>query len=232
MRVLGAPWANSSQIIGKRQLKLLESNAARHPECSQMTHIEHHRLGPACPMLCQRARRIRERHLPAAEGNQFGAQRSVPTLQRRGTHIDLPVRLGDAGTCPDMGQVAVFAGDIIESILAQQAVVVALAQDDDIYARVALPQTADFAVLAVDVFLAGSGDLHVSVELGKEEVGGERLGHLALIVAGEHKGPGLIAPLDAVEVEQFGELPLGVVGEHALARPPSGAGSGRRLTSV
>jgi hypothetical protein len=51
------------------------------------------------------------------------------------------------------------------------------------------------------------------VERRKVEVGRERLERPTLLVGVEHERARLVVPLDAVEVEELGEAPLGVMGE-------------------
>jgi hypothetical protein len=56
-------------------------------------------------------------------------------------------------------------------------------------------------------------DLDVEVELGEVEVGGEALGDRARAIPLDVEGGRLVAPLDLIEVQQPGELPLAVVRE-------------------
>jgi hypothetical protein len=57
------------------------------------------------------------------------------------------------------------------------------------------------------------GYLDVEIELREIEVGGEALRDGPGAVPGDVEGRGLVAPLDLIEVEQAGELPLAVVRE-------------------
>ena len=61
--------------------------------------------------------------------------------------------------------------------------------------------------------LAHDGAFDVHVELGEEEVGGERLVHGAVACTLEHERVWLVLPLDPVLVEDARELPLDRVGE-------------------
>ena len=76
-----------------------------------------------------------------------------------------------------------------------------------------LPQQTHLAVLAGDVPLVERRDLQVAAERRQVEVRGEGQRRAAVGPRLEHEGGGLVLPLDPVEVEQRGQLGLGVVGE-------------------
>jgi hypothetical protein len=81
---------------------------------------------------------------------------------------------------------------------------------------VELAQPARLAVLLGDELLVQRRDLDVEVVRGQVEVGCERLDRIALPVGLEREGARLVLPRDPVEVEELGELPLGVVREADL----------------
>ena len=85
--------------------------------------------------------------------------------------------------------------------------------------RVQLPQSTCLAILFGHELLVQRRDLDVGVVRGQVEVRGEPLRGVAVAVPCDVERGGLISPVDLVEVEKFGELPLAVVGERdALVR--------------
>src|SRR4029450_4419081 len=92
-------------------------------------------------------------------------------------------------------------------------------------ARLQLPQFADLPVLLRDELLVERRDLDVQVVLGQEEVRGEPLDHAALLAPLEVERPGLVVPVDLVEVQQAGELALARMREpHGIALQGQGWG--------
>jgi hypothetical protein len=101
----------------------------------------------------------------------------------------------------------------LQPVLHQQVQVVPLVQDPDVDLGVQLLQAAGLAVLLRDQLLVQRGDLDEEVIGRQIEVGRERLGRPALAVPLEDEGPRLVVPDDPVEVEELGELQLGIVRE-------------------
>jgi hypothetical protein len=102
---------------------------------------------------------------------------------------------------------------LLEAVLDQQVEVVALVEDLDVDLGMELSQTPYLAVLLGHQLLVERGDLDVQVVGRQIEVGAERLGGLAEAIPFERERAGFVLPDDPVEVEQFGELALGVVRE-------------------
>jgi hypothetical protein len=101
----------------------------------------------------------------------------------------------------------------LQPVLDQQVEVVALVEELDLDVGVELPQATGLAVLLRHQLLVQRGDLDVEVVAGEVEVGTEGLDRASLLVPLKRELRGLVLPVDAVEVEQLGELPLRVVGE-------------------
>src|SRR4029453_1678313 len=114
----------------------------------------------------------------------------------------------------------------LKAVLGQQPEVVALVEDLDADVRVELAQAPDLAVLLGHQPLVERGDLDVEPEGGQVEVGAEVLRRLPGGVPLDREGGRLVLPLDPVEVEQPGELPLGVVREGDLVGRPSRSRAG------
>jgi hypothetical protein len=86
--------------------------------------------------------------------------------------------------------------------------------------RVELAKAPDLAVLLGHQPLVEGGDLDVEVEPRQVEVGAEVPDGAAGGVPLDGEGGRLVLPLDPVEVEQAGELALGVVREgDGIGRP-------------
>ena len=140
-------------------------------------------------------------------------------IQRRvaigGSHSEMSLRQlqpkigGGRLVQPRLGQLRRF----LQPELHQQVEVVALVEDLHVDLGVQLPQPADLAVLLGDQPLVERGDLDVQVVGRQVEVRPEGLGRLAGAVPLEGEFGGLVLPGNPVEVEQLGELPLGVVSE-------------------
>ena len=100
-----------------------------------------------------------------------------------------------------------------QAVLHEQRLVVALVEDLDLHVGIELAQAAHLPVLLGDQLLVERGDLDEQVVGREVEVGTEGLDGIALAVALENERTGLVLPRDAVEVEELGELALGVVRE-------------------
>ena len=61
---------------------MIEGLGAVHAYRAQVTDVESDRRGAAGPMLGHRPRRIRQRHVPAAERDHLGAESDVRRVQR------------------------------------------------------------------------------------------------------------------------------------------------------
>src|SRR5204863_8520031 len=101
----------------------------------------------------------------------------------------------------------------LEPVLHEQMQVVALVQHLDADLGVQLAEPAGLAVLLRDELLVERRDLDVEVVRRQVEIGTERLHGTAVTVAFQRERARLVGPFDAVEVEQLGELALGVVSE-------------------
>src|SRR3984893_17684947 len=101
----------------------------------------------------------------------------------------------------------------LEPVLHEQMQVVALVQHLDADLGVQFPEPAGLAVLLRNELLVERRDLDVEVVRRQIEIGIERLHGPAVTVAFERERARLVGPFDAVEVEQLGELALGVVSE-------------------
>src|SRR6266536_80566 len=128
-------------------------------------------------------------------------------------------RTGSAGGVDIEAQRSAFAELLaelrrgLEPVLHEQMQVVALVQHLDADLRVQLAETAGLAVFLRDELLVERRDLDEEVVRRQVEVGAEGLGGPAVTVAFEREGARLVGPFDAVEVEQLGELTLGIVSE-------------------
>ena len=87
MRVLCTTWRNLSEIVGELALQVPERILAGHTNRSQVRHIEHGGIVPACHVFGDGAGRIRKRHLPASERNHFGAQLTMQHIEWRSTSL-------------------------------------------------------------------------------------------------------------------------------------------------
>src|SRR5680860_1844631 len=98
----------------------------------------------------------------------------------------------------------------LEAVLDQQVQVVALVEHLDPGARVELAEPARLAILLGHELLVERRDLDVEVVRAEIEVGRETLHRVVVDVAFEGERPRLVLPVDAVEVEELGELALRV----------------------
>src|SRR5262249_2379615 len=101
-----------------------------------------------------------------------------------------------------------------------QREVVALVEHLAADLRVPLSQPPHLPVLLRDELLVQRRDLDVEIELLQVEVRGEALHDVALTVPADVEGRRLVLPVDLVEVQQPGELPLRGM------REPDGVGLG------
>src|SRR5207248_3707334 len=88
---------------------------------------------------------------------------------------------------------------------------VALVEELDLDAGVALAELAQLAVLARHEPLLHHCDLEEQILLRQVEVRRERLGHATVFVPLEYERVRLVRPWDAVEVEDLRTLALGIV---------------------
>ena len=79
--VLGPTGVDPPQVVAQRSLQVLEGVGPDDPHGAQMADVERHRRLATRPVLRHGARRVRERHLPAAEGHQLRAERHVRVVQ-------------------------------------------------------------------------------------------------------------------------------------------------------
>src|SRR5215212_8243180 len=105
------------------------------------------------------------------------------------------------------------ARDVLEPVLRHERQVIALVEDLAVDPRVELAQPPNLAVLLRDELLVQRRDLDVEVVRRQIEVGCEALRRAAVAVPFEIEGPGLVLPVDLIEVEQLPELALAGVGE-------------------
>src|SRR5471032_273809 len=108
---------------------------------------------------------------------------------------------------------AVCSGRLRQPVTGCEPCEVALVEELDLHIRVELSQLAELPVLAGDERLLHHGHLQVQVLVPEVEVGRERLGDAALIVAGEHEGRRLVFPRDSVPVQDLCVLELRRVGK-------------------
>ena len=102
---------------------------------------------------------------------------------------------------------------LFQAVLHEQGVVVALVQQGDVDARVELAHASQLAMLLRDQALVERGDLDVALVVWEEEVRREGPGGCAVGAPFQDEGMGFVLPPNAVEVQESGELALGVVGE-------------------
>ncbi len=100
-----------------------------------------------------------------------------------------------------------------QPVLDQQVYVIPLVEDLALHVGVMLPEQANLPVLLRHQLLIQRGDLDEGVVLGQVEVRSEPLIGVSLAIPADVEGLRLVLPLYAVEVEEFGKLPFGVVGE-------------------
>src|SRR3954452_1181201 len=105
------------------------------------------------------------------------------------------------------------ARDVLEPVLRHERQVVALVEDLAVDPGVQLAQAPNLAVLLRDELLVQRRDLDVQVVHRQVEVGCEALRRAAVAVPLEIERPGLVLPIDLIEVEQLRELALAGVGE-------------------
>ena len=90
---------------------------------------------------------------------------------------------------------------------------VALVEDLAVDVRVLLAQLTHLAILLRDELLVHRGDLDVQLLVRKEEVRLEVARGSTGLIELDGEGVRFVLPLDSVEVEESGELPLTVVSE-------------------
>ncbi len=87
VRVLGPPDADLAEVIGQRRLQPLVSVATRDPHRAEVTDVERDSVGAARHVLGEGARRVRERHRPAAEVDELGTEVAMLRVERRVTRL-------------------------------------------------------------------------------------------------------------------------------------------------
>ena len=192
------PGADLAEVVRERRLQPVERVVALDPDGAEMADVERDGIGAASQVLGDRAGRVRERHVPPAEVDQLGAEGAVVGVERR------VAQLGH-----DPGQ----RGRVLHAEPLDEGGVVTPVQDLHPHVGVAGLEQPHLAVLAGDELLAQRRELEVHVERRKVEVRRERFERPALLVCREHERARLVVPLDAVEVEELGETPLGVMSE-------------------
>jgi len=104
-------------------------------------------------------------------------------------------------------------GRLFEPVFHEEVQVVLLVQDLALHVRVQLLQAPYFPVLLGHELLVERGDLYIEVEGRQVEVGREALRRYTFAVPLDIEGGGLVCPIDAIEVQQLGELSLAVMCE-------------------
>ena len=77
------PGADLAEVVGQLPLQRVEGAGAVDPDGAEVRHVEHDGVVAAGEVLGDRARRVLERHLPAAERHHPGAERAVDGVERR-----------------------------------------------------------------------------------------------------------------------------------------------------
>jgi len=132
--------------------------------------------------------------------------------------VGLPAALGHPGV--------IFAGSFggfpgwrrralarIQPVFHEEMLIVAQVQDLHLDVRMQLAKAANLAVLPGNKFLVHGGDFYVEIEFWQIEVRREALCGKAIPVPFDVERPRLVLPLDLVEIEKPGKLPLRVVRE-------------------
>src|SRR4051794_5226452 len=82
MGVLRATWRDLVQIVGERCLQSVGRVGALNADRAEMRDVEHDRVLATGKMLLDRAHRVRERHLPTAEGNHLRVESAMHRVER------------------------------------------------------------------------------------------------------------------------------------------------------
>ena len=154
--------------------------------------------------------------LGVPEGNQHAPNERLPleALPRE------PARRDRAAPLPRGRAAPPQLGGQLERQAVALAQALEVAPVEDAHDHPLGAQLPDLPVLARGQLLSHGGALDVDVRLGEEEVGGERLCHVPLLVALEDEGVRLVLPGDAELVEHRGELALHGVREGEFHRQP------------
>ncbi len=83
MGVLRATRGDLAEVVGQRVLKPLAGVCTRDTDGAEMADVEGDRVVTARHVLRDRARGIRERHLPTAEVDHLGAERAMCCVEWR-----------------------------------------------------------------------------------------------------------------------------------------------------
>ena len=208
---------------------------------AQVRDVEHHRAGPARPVLVEHAR-VLQRHVPAAERHHARAERPVPRVERAVTQTRVVAHADSCGlgalgrgvgrdergrrprssgtgarrdrerrVAPASASTSCDGGS--RPYFTSRLQVVALVEHADRDVGMQLDEPARLAVLLRHELLVQRRDLDVEVVRGQVEVGSERLHRPAVAIGLQRERARLVLPGDAVEVEQLRELALGVVRE-------------------
>ena len=77
------PGRDLAQVVGEGGLQPGERVGPLDTHGAEVAHVEHDRVTAAGQVLLDRAARVRQRHLPAAEGHQLRPEGHVPVVERR-----------------------------------------------------------------------------------------------------------------------------------------------------
>jgi hypothetical protein len=83
VRVLRPPGCDLAKVVGQRRLQAIEGVGARDPHGAEVADVERGGPGAAGAVLGQRARRVLDRHVPAAERDHLGAEGAVAGIEGR-----------------------------------------------------------------------------------------------------------------------------------------------------
>ena len=119
-------------------------------------------------------------------------------------------RSGNAGRS---GELPVVVSLVLEAVLHEEMQIVSLIEHLATDACVVAAEESNFAVLLGHKPLIHSRDLDVDVFFRKVEIRGEILQRLTVVGVLDGERCWLVLPLDVIEVEEPGELPLALVGE-------------------
>jgi hypothetical protein len=104
----------------------------------------------------------------------------------------------------------------LEAVFDQEVEVVPLVEDLAVDVGVVLAEETYLSILLGDELLVHRRDLDEEVLVGDVEVGCEELRRFAVVVELDREGGRLVVPVQPVEIEESGELPLTVVSERDL----------------
>ena len=96
MRVLSTTRRDPLQVIRECSLQYLERAWSRYAHCSEMRNVEHHSTVTTGPMLGESSVTVGKRHIPTAERNHFGSDRTVYVVKRRESIGHAPTLVSEA----------------------------------------------------------------------------------------------------------------------------------------